>query len=381
VQTLRANGEEIERSRRVSAENMQMLRDADLFKLLRPARYGGYEYGFRALLEISCELGRGCGSTAWCYGLVAIHQWMLATFPPEAQDEVLGANPDAIICGSYAPVARARRVDGGFRVQGRWGFASNCDNADWSLIGVQLPDGTGEDPAPTAGFLLVPRAQFEIEDNWHTMGLAGTGSKNVLIRDEVFIPGHRVLTFPQAASNDPPGAKVNPNPVYRIPFLAAIPVSIAAPALGMVQGALEEFLEMASHRVTRGAVAGGGRNMAEFQTVQLRVAEAAACVDAARLLLDRDLADVESAAAAGLRVSIDQRIRNRRDQAFAVKLCADAMNALFAAVGGSGMFLSSGVQRAWRDVHAVAKHVSLNWDAVGTMYGQHRLGLPPQGQF
>jgi alkylation response protein AidB-like acyl-CoA dehydrogenase len=381
VQTLRASSEEIERSRRVSAVNMQMLRDADLFSLMRPARYGGFEYGFTELLELGSEIGRGCGSTAWCYGLVVIHQWMLSIFPAEAQEEIFTANPDTIICGSYAPVARAEPVDGGYRIKGRWGFASNCDNADWSLVGVNFPPEESSDGKSVAGFLLVPKSQYEIEDNWHTVGLAGTGSKNVLIREDVFVPAHRKLTFPQAASNNPPGALVNRNPIYRIPFLAAIPVSIIAPALGMVQGALEEFLEMASHRVTRGAVAGGGKAMAEFQTVQLRVAEAAANLDAARLLLLRDLHDVEAGAASGEFISVDKRIRNRRDHAFAVKLCTGAVDALFAAVGGGGMFTSSGIQRAWRDVHAVAKHVSLNWDAVGAMYGQHQLGLVPQGQY
>ena len=138
---------------------------------------------------------------------------------------------------------------------------------------------------------------------------------------------------------------------------------------------------MAGARVTRGAVAGGGRSMAEFQTVQLRVAEATAKVDAARLLLERDLRDVERCAAQGIAITLDQRLRNRRDQAFAVKLCAEAIDTLYAAVGGGGLYLSNGIQQAWRDVNGVAKHISLNWDAVGTMYGQHVLGLPPQGQY
>jgi len=119
VQTLRANGEETERSRRVSSLNMQMLRDADLFRLMRPTRFGGFEYGFTELLELGSEIGRGCGSTAWCYGLVVVHQWMLSIFPAEAQEEIFTANPDTVICGSYAPVARAEAVDGGYRIKGR----------------------------------------------------------------------------------------------------------------------------------------------------------------------------------------------------------------------------------------------------------------------
>lgn len=380
VPTLRQRAEQTERDRRISVDTMQMLHDADLIRLMQPARYGGFEYGFTELLDLEIEIGRGCGSTAWCYGLSVAHQWLLATFPEQAQEEIERDAPCAVIAGSYAPQAPAVSVDGGFRVQGKWGFASNCDNASWLLLGVMFPADVGGGK-PVAGFVIVPTRDCEIEDNWHTVGLVGTGSKNIVLKQPVFVPRHRILTFPQALSNNPPGAQVNRNPLYRIPFLAGVPVSIVAPALGVVQGAIDEFLEMTGSRVTRGAVAGGGHKMAEFQSVQIKVAEAAASLDAARLLLYRDVRDVQDGAAIGKFISVDQRIRNRRDHAFAVKLSCQAVNALYEAVGGGGLFLSSGIQRAWRDVHAIAKHISLNWDAVGSMYGQHRLGLEPRGQF
>ncbi len=381
VPTLRAARAATERERRVPSSHIDLMREAGFPRLMQPARFGGLELGFSELLQISVELARGCGSTAWCFGLISIHQWILATFPDPAQHDVLDSDRDAVICGSYAPVAHAQAVAGGYQVQGRWGFASNCDNATWALLGVHFPADpvTGVSPGP--GFVIVPRTDYLIEDNWQTVGLCGTGSKNIVINSPVFVPAHRRLTYAEAASNLPPGAQINHNPIYRIPFLAAIPVSIAAPAIGMVNAAIEEFLEMAGARVTRGAVAGGGRSMAEFQTVQLRVAEATAKVDAARLLLERDLRDVERCAAQGIAITLDQRLRNRRDQAFAVKLCAEAIDTLYAAVGGGGLYLSNGIQQAWRDVNGVAKHISLNWDAVGTMYGQHVLGLPPQGQY
>jgi alkylation response protein AidB-like acyl-CoA dehydrogenase len=380
VPTLRQRAEHTERDRRVSVDTMQMLRDADLIRLMQPARFGGFEYGFTDLLDLEIEIGRGCGSTAWCFGLSVVHQWLLATFPQQTQEEVEADSPCAVIAGSYAPQAPAISVDGGFKIKGKWGFTSNCDNASWLLLGVMFPPEIGEGK-PVAGFVIVPAADCEIEDNWHTVGLVGTGSKNIVVKEDLFVPRHRILTFPQASSNNPPGALVNRNPMYRIPFLAALPVCIVAPALGVVQGAIDEFLDMAGNRITRGAVAGGGNKMAEFQAIQIKVAEAAACLDAARLLLFRDVRDVQDGAAIGEFISIDQRIRNRRDHAFAVKLSCQAANALYEAVGGAGLFLSSGIQRAWRDVHAIAKHISLNWDAVGSMYGQHRLGLEPKGQY
>lgn len=376
---LRTRAEDTERNRRVPSETIQMVRDAELFKLMQPARFGGFEYGFSELVEINFELARGCGSSAWCASLGIVHQWLLALFPIQAQEDVW-ANPDAILSGSYAPVGKARAAEGGYMVSGKWSFTSNCDNTEWYLLGVTFPPEK-EGVRPDAGFVIVPREQAAIEDDWFTVGLAGTGSKSVVIKDEVFVPTHRRITFAQASSNNPPGAQVHSNPLYKIPLLAGLPVCICTPALGMVQGAIDDFVAWIGTRTTRGAVAGGGARMAEFPQVQSRIAEAAAAVDAAKLLLLRDTRDIEQDAANGRPISIDKRIRNRRDHAYAVKLSTQGVTALFEAVGGGGINMSNSVQRAWRDVHAVARHISLNWDAVSTMYGQHCLGLEPKGQY
>jgi alkylation response protein AidB-like acyl-CoA dehydrogenase len=379
IPTLRARARSVEEARRVSAETIGMLRDADLFRLMQPARFGGFEYGFTELIDIVFEIGRGCGSTAWCYGLGAVHQWLLATFPLQAQNDVWADDPNTLLCGSYAPATNAVRTGRGFEISGKWSFASNCDNSDWALVGVRFPaEGDGK---PKPGFLLLPRKDYRIEDDWFTVGLAGTGSKSIVVQDKLFVPEHRMLTFEQASSNNPPGAAEHANWVYRIPFLAGVPVSIASPALGMVQGAIDEFVEFIGTRTTRGAIAGGGNPMAQFAQVQSRIAEAAAALDAAKLLLKRDTREVENGAASRQLISIDGRIRNRRDHAYAVRLAVQAVNALFEAVGGGGLHLSSGIQRAWRDVNAVAHHISLNWDVVGAMYGQHYLGLEPKGQY
>ena len=379
IPALRARARSVEEVRRVPAETIRMLREADLFRLMQPARYGGFEYGFTELIDIVFEIGRGCGSTAWCYGLGAVHQWLVATFPPQAQEDVWGSDPHTLVCGSYAPAANAVRAARGFEISGKWSFASNCDNSEWALVGVRFPAEADGKPKP--GFLLVPRKDYEIEDDWFTVGLAGTGSKSVVVREKLFVPEHRMLTFEQASSNNPPGAAAHSNWVYRIPFLAGVPVSIASPSLGMVQGAIDEFVEFVGGRTTRGAVAGGGNPMAQFAQVQSRIAEAAAALDAAKLLLKRDTREVETGAAKGQFISVEKRIRNRRDHAYAVRLAVQAVNALFDAVGGGGLGLSSPIQRHWRDVNGVAHHISLNWDVVSAMYGQHYLGLEPKGQY
>jgi alkylation response protein AidB-like acyl-CoA dehydrogenase len=268
-------------------------------------------------------------------------------------------------------------VAGGYRISGTWNFTSGCDHADWMFVGAFLPS---DGPRPAPGFLLLPRGDFRIDDNWHTVGLSGTGSKNIVI-DDVFVPAHRMVSFAALASGAPPGAALHANPLYRIPFMAVIPISIAAPALGVAQGALDDFLGMARNRTTKGAVAGAGSKMAEFAQVQSRVAEAAGLADAARLLLLRDVDEVLALAAAGATVDIPRRIRNRRDHALAVKFCVEAVNLLYASTGASGLFLATHLQRAWRDANAIAKHISVNWDAVSTMAGQHAFGLEPKGQY
>lgn len=380
VPTLRERAEQTERNRRVSAETTEMIRAADIFRMMQPARFGGFEYGFSEMIDISFEIARGCGSTAWCAGLGIVHQWLLALFPIEAQEEVW-QNPGAILAGSYAPAGTLKVESGGYRITGKWSYMSNGDNADWYLVGVMLPPAA-DGGRPMPGFLLVPREQCTIEDDWFTVGLAGTGSKSVVIGgDGVFVPAHRRLSFAEAASNAAPGTRVHTNSIYRVPFLAGIPASLATPSLGIVQGAIEEFVDWIGARTTRGAVVAGGNRMAEFAAVQSRVAEASAAIDAGKLLLQRDTLEVQASAAAGEVVTVDKRIRNRRDQAYAVRLAVQGANALFEAVGGAGLNLSSGTQRAWRDVNSIARHISLNWDAVSTMYGQHQFGLEPKGQY
>lgn len=378
VPVLRARADETERQRQVPAQSIAELTAAGLFRIVQPRRFGGDEYDFDLLIRVIAEVARGCGSTGWVYGLSATSQWILALFPPAAQEEIWGSDPDAHIQGAVAPSAIAEKVEGGYRIAGTWNFTSGCDHADWMFVGALFPSGDGARPIP--GFVLLPRRDFRIDDNWHTVGLCGTGSKNIVI-DNAFAPAHRMVSFAALSSGAAPGAAIHSNPLYRIPFMAVIPLSIATPALGIAQDALDDFLAMARGRTTKGAVAGAGSKMAEFATVQSRVAEAAGLIDAARLLLLRDVDDVVAIAASGGTVDIARRIRNRRDHALAVKFCVEAVNGLYAATGASGLFLGNRLQRAWRDVNAIAKHISVNWDAVSAMAGQHAFGLEPKGQY
>jgi alkylation response protein AidB-like acyl-CoA dehydrogenase len=375
---VRGRAEQTEADRMIAPEVIARMRDAGLFRTMQPAMYGGYEYGFDALVRVTAPVAAGCGSSGWVFGLIACHQWLMATYPKPAQDE-FWSDPDAMAAGSYAPVGKAVVVDGGYRLTGTWSFTSGCDHAQWLFHGGMIAP-TSEGLPPRPALFVLPRRDVRIDDNWFTMGLAGTGSKNSVATD-VFVPAHRVVLVADLMTGNTPGAAVHDNPLYRQSMLAAIPFTLVAPILGMAEGALADFLEMAKVRTTRGAVAGGNNRMADFATIQSRVAEATGSIEAGRLMIFRALEQVSAAAEAGTQAHLDLRLHNRLSQAFSTRLLVQAVDALFLASGGQGIFTNKPLQRAWRDAHAAAVHVSLNWDAVSTMYGQHVLGLDPKGQY
>ena len=372
----RERARETEAARRVSEEMIARLRQADLFRIMQPRAYGGFEYGFDVFVQVQMTIAGGCGSTGWVFGLLGSQQWLIACLSPQAQDEIWHDRA-ALSAGTYTPIAQAVAVDGGYKVSGSGYFCSGCDNAQWQFLGGMIPQASGP---PQPGFFLLRTADIAIADDWRTMGLASTGSKTI-VADNAFVPFHRALAFAELANATAPGMRMHANPLYKQSFLAVLPIAIVAPVLGMAEGALAVFLDMVKVRTTRGAVSGGNRRMAELTTVQLRAAEAAACIDAARLMMFRDLAEAYDTTARGEAIGIDMRLRNRRDQAFCVKLFTQAIDLLFLAAGGQGLFLDHPLQRFWRDAHAAGSHISLNWDAAGSMFGQHLLGLEPKGQY
>jgi alkylation response protein AidB-like acyl-CoA dehydrogenase len=324
---IKARAHTTEKSGRVPAENMLGLREIGYFDIVKPRAFGGYEYDFDVLVDLNIELAKACASTAWVGGLLAAHQWLIASFSEQAQRDVWDVNPDALACGSYAPATRAVASKGGYTLSGRWSFASGCDNAQWSLCAALLPSRTDAD-RPTPAFMLVPASDYLIDDTWNVVGLSGTGSKTLQLK-EVFVPEHRVLTFFETTSGKTPGALLHQeNPGFSIPMLCNIPSCLASVAVGAAAGALEDYLDVTSKRVTRGAVAGSNNRMAEFPTIQLRVAEAAAATDAAREILLRDLRNRAITVRANKPVSIEDRIVSRRGQAFAVSLAIRASEAL-----------------------------------------------------
>ncbi|MGE0259885.1 MAG: acyl-CoA dehydrogenase family protein [Alphaproteobacteria bacterium] len=382
VPEIRALAAETERNRNLFPHIVEKIRDAELLRACRPAMFGGFEYDGEVALRIAMTISAGCASTGWTVNGAVSNGLSLAHWSIEAQREIWGDDGDPFTFACFAPTGAAVPVAGGYRLSGQWSFASGCDISAWGKLGamIERPDGQRENGPPEGAFFLLPVADCRIIDNWFVCGLSGTGSKDIAVED-VFVPAHRVLKFADTRAGAGPGARHHDNPIYRIPLLMLGASMLASTAIGAARGALDAYLDMTSGRMTRGALAGGGLRMKEFATVQLRLAEAAASVEAAELILLTDMCNAMTRLRAGDEITIADRIRTRRNQAYVTKLAVQAVEALNASTGGYGLHLDNPVQRAWRDANAVARHVSLNWDAVGTMYGQHAFGLEPKGQY
>ena len=370
---------ETEKNRRVSQDIVDEVRAQDFFRIYLPKKFGGLEFDGATATRISLEWSSADASTGWVCGLGVVHQWLVAQFPSETHDEVWSDNPSTMICGSYAPAGEMTAVDGGYRLSGEFHFASGVDVSDWAILGVFFPpEEDGSRPVP--GFTIVPKSDYVVDDNWYVMGLTGTGSKTIVCKD-VFIPAHRRVTFAELVSGNSPGYRALQSNLYRYPILSLVAYAISTPALGALNGAVDTFLDAMNGRMTRGAVVLGGNKVRDFQAVQMRVGRAVANLKAGKAML---FAQIEESRAKvidrGEILSIQDRLDNRLTQAKTVELAVDGLDELFGAVGGHGINTSQHVQRAWRDAHAIAHHISFNWDAISSMYGQHALGLEPQGQ-
>lgn len=368
VPVLRERALAADRDRRVPRETFEVFIANGLYKIFLPARFGGYQMPPRAMVEIAQELGRGCGSSTWIFTNLAVQNWILGMHHPQAQDEVWGPNPDALVASSFPTQGgTGRRVEGGLVLNGVWSFASGIDYASWENLQVFLPRDNGP---PEHRFVLVPKSDFTIRDDWHVTGLSGTGSKS-LVFDNVFVPQHRVLDTTLIGAGSSPGSAANPAPLYRIPPWSAGSVVFSGPALGIARGALDLVeTEM------RSRVSVGGIKMAELPTVQLRVAEASAEIDCAEAILLKECDDAMRLGEAGEPLPLALRAKWRRNNAFAGQLCLRAVERLHALAGGRGLGRDSLFQLAWRDIHAATSQIIMAWDVQAVNTGRVQFGLP-----
>ena len=246
--TLQERSKKAAELRRLPDETIEDFHRLGFFKVVQPKRFGGYEMDPSIIFDLQLELGRGCASSAWVYGVLNVHSWQLALFAPEAQDEVWGEDPKTLISSSYMPVAKTEWVDGGVKLSGRWSFSSGCDACEWVFLGGFVPSEEGKPPDMRT--FLVPRSDYEIIDNWHVSGLRGSGSKDVVV-DGAFVPDHRMHKFTDGFRQESPGNEINPSPVYKYPFGQIHVRSVSTPAVGAALGALDSYIDFMKTRCPR----------------------------------------------------------------------------------------------------------------------------------
>jgi 3-hydroxy-9,10-secoandrosta-1,3,5(10)-triene-9,17-dione monooxygenase len=355
--------ETAERTRQLSAASARDMLDAGLARILMPARFGGHDLDFATWLDAVLDISKADASHGWCASLITHHAHLIAQFPEETQKAVWADGPDVAIAASFAPRAQATRVKGGYRVSGaNSSFASGVGHSSWVMVGTLLQDGG----APEWVFFMIPPGQYQVRDTWFTAGMCGTGS-NTIVTDNVFVPEDRMLSLTDLREGKGPGAAMNASPINRVPFFFYAPLTFAAPMLGAAQGAYEHFREWTK---TRRAV--DGSLVAEKTSIQVGMARVAADLDAAELLLRRSTHAHEAPEA-----EIPQALaRSIRDFARVSELSVGSIDALMAMSGTAGFATSQPIQRAWRDIHFAASHISLNTETNYAHFGRMALGLP-----
>lgn len=368
VAPLRALAGAAEEARRLTPEILALLNDSGLLRFLQPRRWGGMELDYVSVFDLSEVIGRGDASIAWNVGNLAVHHWMLALYEPQAQEEIWGDDPDAIIASGIAyPQGKARKVDGGLVLSGYWNFSSGVDPSSWNMLACIVRDG---DKVVDHRMCLVPRAEFEVVDDWQTLGMRATGSKSVRV-SELFVPDYRALSMYTARGRaDFPGAKVNPNPLYQVPLGGIGTHCLGGSLVGNAQAAVDLTIEAVKERSTSYTTV----RMRDFQTVQLRVGVAAAKVDMARVSMHNDCLEAQKFAAEGVMPPIGDKLRWRRNCALACRLAVEAVDTLHEMAGGNGIYTKYPLERLFRDAHTGSAHIGFNWDAGMATWGLTALG-------
>lgn len=367
IPILQARASEAEALRRIPDETISDLIEAGLIRATLPARFGGAEVDYRTAMEIVSLIARGCGSTAWVFCNLASCTFKLALWPLQAQEEFWLSNPDSLFTGNLIfPCGKAERVDGGYKLRGRWPFGSGIDHACANFFGAMV----GSKESSEFRIFLIPKGQYTIIDTWHTSGLRGTGSKDVSVEDQ-FVPEYLTINAMDTRNGDAPGNQVNNSTVYRLPLFSMFFTWVGATVLGIAEAAVDNYVEATRSRVASYS----GQKLADYGTVHVKVAEARAAVASARRIYLGNCDEATEIGDSGRLPNAEERARYRAEGAYAAKLCCQAVDLITSASGGGGIYDKNPLSRAFRDIHAGTAHITQTWDPNAVTYGRIALGL------
>ena len=369
VPVFAARAAQTERDRIVPRESIAEMQAAGLFRVLQPKRWGGFESGLDVANELQMILAEGCMSTAWVYAVLTVEPFLVALNDDQLAEDVYAGDPSVLICGTSAggPGNTTTAVDGGFRISGRWRFASGCDHTSWTFLGGCRT--TGADGKPTEWRVLIPRSDYQIVDTWHTAGLRGTGSRDLVVQD-AFVPAHRAMKQSDLFLCRGPGQAVNTAPLFRIPFGQVFAMSVSTLTIGGLQGMLDAYLAYGTKRVARGI-----GPTAQDPVAQLLCSETALLIDECKLAFRRNVAALTGYAERGETPPLQERMHYRFQVGFAVERASLLAARLFKAAGASGIYVeNSPFGRFLADINVSRQHVNNQFEPAGRNWGRMMLG-------
>ena len=360
------------RERRILPETVARLNEAGLFRVIQPRRHGGYEMSPEVFGQILVILAQADPSLGFAYGVIAVHSYHMGFYDDRAARDVWGDDSSVLIGSPYAPNGVARKVEGGYRVSGRWSFSSGCENCQWNFLGGMV-EGEGGSVMERLKAFLIPRADARIVDNWHVVGLQGSGSKDIVVED-AFVPDYRVEAFPIMNWAAHAGTALNTGALFRVPFLPLFTRAVSSAALGALEGMIAYFrgytadrLNVLSERVARDPV------------VQAALGQAQATADMLRAVFERDMAELCQIGESGVPADPERFTLSLLQSANVPHLAQAAALELVRAAGANGIRLDHALGTFHSDILVIGQHASNTPRSPAANLGQMLLGLAPQG--
>lgn len=365
IPTLRERAADTEKNRMVPTETIQDFQDAGFFKILQPKRWGGYEMHPNVLNKVLMELGRGCPSSAWNVMVLGVHPFEIGLLDPKVGDEVWGEDPTALISSSYAPFGKVTAVEGGYELNGEWLTSSGCDHASG---GAFLGGRVQENGGMVFRSFWVPAHYLKIVDDWHVVGLAGTGSKKLVV-DKVFVPSYRSHVIGDYCE----ATHGHVDNLYKMPFFYMFYAAVSSVIVGMARGMEDMYIEHMTPRQNLNQAVGAAVND-PFIKQRLGAASAKIMGAASRILHNTE--EAWSYASTGQLVPLDMRIKHFATNQFTGGECFEAAHMLFKKTSTRGVWLSNPMQRQMRDILVASNHITQNEDNIGDLFGGQLLGAP-----
>ena len=363
----------IEQQRRLPDDVMAALKDSDLLRIMQPAHWGGYEMDIGTFIRVATELARGDTSLGWVYCILGIHNFWIGYTDPELQHEIWGQDSSVVMADSFAPVGKVEAVSGGYRLSGRWSFLSGLWWSDWVAVGAMVVPEQGDTPEWTMFF--VPKADYRLDDQWRVVGMQGTDSNTITVED-AFVPNHRVFWLERSQrTGESPGHALNPGPLYRLPFIPTLGISLVPAAVGTARTAITHFQSGLQERVP--VYSTGETSQQGKASAQMALAEASTTLDAVEGLMLRYADELLSVYSPEQRIPTDQdRMRYYAWRSYMVRQATRVVDRVFELSGGRALYLDHPMQRLWRDVHATNQHLGLQFEFAMEGYGRTLVGLP-----